>query len=52
MKSVQTFIPKQPENVKDDPEDLDEFPEPNPNQPPSEKLESDSDAPADEEDDL
>jgi radial spoke head protein 4A len=51
MKSVQMFIPKQPENIKDDPEDLEEFPEPNPNQAPSEKMESDSDAPADEEED-
>lgn len=51
MKSVQMFIPKQPENIKDDPEDFEEFPEPNPNQAPSEKMESDSDAPADDEED-
>jgi len=51
MKFIQPFIPQQPDDIKPDPEDFDEYPEPNPNAPPSEKLESDSDAPPDDEED-
>lgn len=50
MKTIQPFIPNQPDNIKDDPEDLEEYGEPNPDKAPSDQIESDSDAPPDEED--
>jgi len=50
MKNGQTFIPKQPGEVIKEPEDPENEPEPNPANPPSEKLESDSDAPIEGED--
>lgn len=49
MKVVQPFIPNQPDNIKDDPEDLEEFDEPNPKKAPSESIEPDSDEGAQDE---
>ena len=51
MKSGQPFIPNYPGDIMTDPQDTKNESEPNPANPPSEKLESDSDAPVDGEDD-
>lgn len=50
MKTMQPFIPKQPGEINREPEDLENESEPNPAEPPQEQLESDSDAPLDDED--
>ena len=49
MKTQQLFIPKEPGEILKEPEDLEAESEPNPAEPPQEQLESDSDAPIDDE---
>ena len=48
LKRDQEYIPKMPAEIVKEPVDLFDESEPNPLNPPSEKLESDSDAPEDE----
>ena len=50
LKKRQQFIPKFPKEMMKEPNDLYDSDEPNPMNPPSDKLESDSDAPEDDED--